>query len=200
MGGRGDSVHNYLPFLGSAVAPIFGAFVGGGGAWRWIFWGTSVVSVAALAPAFLCLDETYHPVLLERKAARRRRETGNPRLRTPFQAPGQSRRAWWARKAALPYLMLLAHPVVYLPFGYRAYLFGIMYLMCVVVVVVVFSSRRGGSRGGPLADSRQDVHLRQELCRVLQHGQAKCQPELPGAGPRLRRRAAHQPLRHRRGT
>ncbi|KAK1955922.1 major facilitator superfamily transporter [Colletotrichum sublineola] len=129
MGGRGDAVHAYLPFFGSAIAPIFGAFVTQESDWRWIFWGTSIVSVIALALAFLVLDETYHPVLLERKAARLRKETGNQRLHTPFHDPNQSNSDRILKRAALPWFMLVSHPIVQLPFGYRAYLFGIMYFI-----------------------------------------------------------------------
>ncbi|EFQ35567.1 major facilitator superfamily transporter [Colletotrichum graminicola M1.001] len=129
MGGRGDAVHAYLPFFGSAIAPIFGAFVTQESNWRWIFWGTSIFSVIAVALAFLVLDETYHPVLLERKAARLRQETGNQRLHTPFHDPNQSNSDRILKRAALPWFMLVSHPIVQLPFGYRAYLFGIMYFV-----------------------------------------------------------------------
>ncbi|KAL8365590.1 hypothetical protein RB595_004418 [Gaeumannomyces hyphopodioides] len=130
MGGRGDAVHAYLPFFGSAIAPIFGAFVSQESNWRWIFWGTSIFSLVAIILAFVALDETYHAVLLERKAARLRKETGNQRLHTPFHPPDMSQRTnWLLKRAALPWIMLVSHPIVQLPFGYRAYLFGIMYLI-----------------------------------------------------------------------
>ncbi|KAK2054282.1 MFS general substrate transporter [Colletotrichum caudatum] len=129
MGGRGDAVHAYLPFFGSAIAPIFGAFVTQESDWRWIFWGTSIISVVAVALAFLFLDETYHPLLLERKAARLRKETGNQRLHTPFHDPNQSNSDRILKRAAVPWFMLVSHPIVQLPFGYRAYLFGIMYFV-----------------------------------------------------------------------
>jgi MFS family permease len=132
MGGRGDAVHAYLPFFGSALAPIFGAFVTQDGNWRWIFWGTSIFSAIAVALAFFCLDETNHRVLLERKARLLREETGNKRLHTPFHNPDQTHREWMMKKIALPFIMLVCHPVVQVPFGYRAYLFGVMYLMLVV--------------------------------------------------------------------
>jgi MFS family permease len=129
MGGRGDSIHAYLPFFGSGVAPISGAFVTQESNWRWIFWGTSIFSVFPILLAFFCLEETYHPLLLERKAARMRGETGNPLLHTPFRPPGQTRKDWILKRIALPYWMLVAHPIVQVPLAYRAYLFGIMYLL-----------------------------------------------------------------------
>ncbi|KAL8349280.1 hypothetical protein RB601_001933 [Gaeumannomyces tritici] len=129
MGGRGDAVHAYLPFFGSALAPIFGAFVTQDSNWRWIFWGTSIFSAIAVALAFTWLDESNHRVLLERRAKRLREETGNRNLHTPFHTPGQTESEWMIKKICLPFIMLVCHPVVQVPFSYRAYLFGIMYLI-----------------------------------------------------------------------
>ncbi|KAL8388792.1 hypothetical protein RB595_008931 [Gaeumannomyces hyphopodioides] len=129
MGGRGDAVHAYLPFFGSALAPIFGAFVTQDSDWRWIFWGTSIFSTVAVGLAFTCLDESNHRVLLERRAKRLREETGNKNLHTPFHTPGQTESEWMIKKICLPFIMLVCHPVVQVPFSYRAYLFGIMYLI-----------------------------------------------------------------------
>lgn len=129
IGGRGDAVHAYLPFLGSALAPIFGAAVAEFSDWRWIFWGTSLFSAVAIVAAFAFLEESLHPLLLRQKCERLRQSTGNPALHTPYQVPGQTTREWMMKKVALPYIMLLCHPTVQLAFGYRAYLFGIMYLL-----------------------------------------------------------------------
>ncbi|KAK8105098.1 hypothetical protein PG999_008457 [Apiospora kogelbergensis] len=125
IGGRGDAVHAYLPFLGSAIAPIFGAAIAEYGDWRWIFWGTSIFSTVAIALAFLFLEETLHPFAA---CERLKASTGNQALHTPYQVPGQTKKEWMMKKIALPYVMLLCHPTIQLAFGYRAYLFGIMYL------------------------------------------------------------------------
>ncbi|KAK8080988.1 hypothetical protein PG997_008806 [Apiospora hydei] len=128
MGGRGDAVHAYLPNLGSAVAPIFGAAIAEYSDWRWIFWGTSIFSVIAIILAFAFLEETLHPLLLKQKCDRLKASTGNQNLHTPYQQPGQTHKEWMMKKIALPYIMLICHPTVQLAFGYRAYLFGIMYM------------------------------------------------------------------------
>ncbi|KAK8043040.1 MFS general substrate transporter [Apiospora phragmitis] len=128
IGGRGDAVHAYLPFLGSALAPIFGAAIAEYTDWRWIFWATSMFSTVAIVLAFAFLEETLHPLLLSKKCKRLKQSTGNQALHTPYQVPGQSTKEWMMKKIALPYVMLICHPTVQLAFGYRAYLFGIMYL------------------------------------------------------------------------
>ena len=115
--------------LGSALAPIFGAAIAEYSDWRWIFWGTSIFSAVAIILAFAFLEETLHPLLLKQKCDRLKQSTGNQALHTPYQLPGQTHKEWMMKKIALPYLMLICHPTVQLAFGYRAYLFGIMYLL-----------------------------------------------------------------------
>lgn len=57
------------------------------------------------------MRETYAPVLLERKAARLRKETGNPNYRSKFDT-GRSRRDLVGRTFLRPAKMLFGSPVV----------------------------------------------------------------------------------------
>lgn len=83
--------------------------------WRWTAWISLILSGIALA--FSCImKETYAPVLLRRKAAWLRKETGDPR--------------WWCRydhRAAFgevlktnlsrPFAMMVLEPIWYVPPG-----------------------------------------------------------------------------------
>lgn len=121
-------MHAMLPFIGKALAPIMGAFAAQGSDWRWTFFGTSLFSLLALASTLL-LRETYPRVILERKAEKLRKETGNPNLHTEYHIPGMSEKTWMLKKAALPLIMLTTWPCVFLPFGYRGFLSGILALV-----------------------------------------------------------------------
>ncbi|KAF2485699.1 major facilitator superfamily domain-containing protein [Neohortaea acidophila] len=81
---RGKTLGVYLliPLLGCAVGPIIGGFMAGTSTWRWIFWSTSAFQAVMTVASFLAFHETYAPVILRRKAARIRRETGDERYRT----------------------------------------------------------------------------------------------------------------------
>ncbi len=64
------------------LGPVIGGFVTQYLGWRWMCWIALILSVVALVFA-LILKETYAPTLLQRKAARLRKETEDPR--------------WWSR-------------------------------------------------------------------------------------------------------
>ncbi|KAK8090414.1 hypothetical protein PG997_005375 [Apiospora hydei] len=129
QGGLGDTMHSMLPFVGTALGPVVGAQIAQTGQWRWIFWSTSFLSVLAIFLGLVALRETSHTVILGRKAARLRKETGNPRLHSQYHHPDLSFPALFRKRLVLPFLMLATHPIVQLPFLYRAYLFGLVALI-----------------------------------------------------------------------
>lgn len=105
-----------------------GAFAAQGSDWRWTFFGTSLFSCVALATT-LALRETYPRVILERKAEKLRKETGNPNLRTEYVDPTMTKQEWLLKKSALPFIMLATWPCVFVPFGVRGYLHGVLALV-----------------------------------------------------------------------
>lgn len=78
--------------------------------------------------AFAVLRETYPIVLLERKAARLRKETGNPLYRSKL-APDITPRELFKRSIMRPSKMLLCCPIVTVMCTYVAVLYGILYLL-----------------------------------------------------------------------
>lgn len=125
-----------LTFIGPTVAPIVGAYISQSVSWRWIFWSTSIFDVAVQVTAFFFLRETYAPRILAKRAARLRREenkgsssTTNKIIRTQYD---DAKRSSWSiirRRLILPFIMLVAHPAVQAPSVYRAFLYGVMYLL-----------------------------------------------------------------------
>ncbi|KAJ9645324.1 hypothetical protein H2199_003330 [Coniosporium tulheliwenetii] len=63
------------PLLGPVVGPVAGGFLVDAKGWRWVFWLIAIIAGATTAASFVLLRETYAPVLLDRKAARLRKET-----------------------------------------------------------------------------------------------------------------------------
>ncbi|KAG7293600.1 hypothetical protein NEMBOFW57_003654 [Staphylotrichum longicolle] len=78
--------------------------------------------------AFCVLKETYPPVLLERKAARLRRETGNAEYRSKLASNNTSTELF-KRSIIRPTKMLLCCPVVTILCTYVAILYGTLYLL-----------------------------------------------------------------------
>lgn len=77
---------------------------------------------------FVVLRETYPAVLLERKAARFRKETGNPNYRSKL-ASNQSPGELFRHSIVRPLKMLVCCPIVTIMCTYVAVLYGILYLL-----------------------------------------------------------------------
>lgn len=146
--GRAVSIWAVGTILGPVVGPIIGGYVTEVAGWRWMFWLISIVvsfresalgrvvtiltngiqSGVVSIVAFAILRETYPPVLLERKAARLRMETGNPDYRSKL-ASDLGFRKLFKRSIIRPAKMLFCCPIVTVMCTYVAILYGTLYLL-----------------------------------------------------------------------
>lgn len=91
------------------------------------------------------IKETYAPAILKRKAAQRRKETGDDR--------------WWCRydqhisinqilktNLSRPFIMTATEPILWFWDLYIAVIYGILYL-CFVAYPIIFTEIRGWSPG-----------------------------------------------------
>ncbi|OJD15002.1 hypothetical protein AJ78_04724 [Emergomyces pasteurianus Ep9510] len=147
-----DDEHRALAFsiwsIGPLNGPVFGPIIGGYVTqylgWRWTNWLSMIFAGIALV-SMCIMKETYTPVLLQKKAARLRKETDDPR--------------WWSRydqKASLievlkinlsrPFVMAVFEPICIFWNFYIAVVYAILYL-CFVAYPIVFRGIRGWSVG-----------------------------------------------------
>jgi MFS family permease len=78
------------PFLGPVIGPVVGGFLSQYVSWRWTFWVALIFAGIVMVFTIFCLPETYTKVLLEQKAARMRKETGNANLYAASEKNRQS--------------------------------------------------------------------------------------------------------------
>ncbi|KAL9062386.1 MAG: hypothetical protein Q9157_008966 [Trypethelium eluteriae] len=76
-------IYTASPFTGPELGPLIGGFANQFADWRWTFWTLIIWSGIELALILFFVPETYHPVLLRKKAQKLRKETGNDAW--PFQ-------------------------------------------------------------------------------------------------------------------
>lgn len=81
------------------------------------------------------MRETYEPVLLERRAKRLRKETGNPDLRSRLH-PDIPTREFFVRAIVRPTKMLLFSPIVLVLSIYMAIVYGYLYLLFTTIGLV----------------------------------------------------------------
>ncbi|KAB8271260.1 major facilitator superfamily domain-containing protein [Aspergillus minisclerotigenes] len=137
------SIWSIGPVNGPVLGPIIGGFVTQYLGWRWMDWIALMLSGVALVFS-LIMKETYGPIILQKKAARMRKETGDP---------------YWSRydqKASLgeilkvnlgrPFVMAVTEPICIFWNIYIAIVYGILYL-CFTAYPIVFRDIRGWSLG-----------------------------------------------------
>jgi MFS family permease len=76
------SIWSIGPMNGPVTGPIIGGFAAEYLGWRWTNWLVLILSAVGWGMC-ACLKETYAPIILQKKAAKRRSETGDQR--------------WWSR-------------------------------------------------------------------------------------------------------
>jgi hypothetical protein len=77
----------------------------------------------------LFLQETYAPVLLQRKAAKLRKETGENAYYTEFDNRNRSHRVVLGTALVRPFRMLTTQPIIMAIAAFMAFIYGLMYLM-----------------------------------------------------------------------
>jgi len=123
------------PTIGPVIGPICGGFISEKIGWRWCFWVLAIAAGVATVLGMVILRETYAPVLLERKAKRLRKETGNPLLKSKLDMGLTARDLFWF-SIARPTKMLLFSPIVGFLSIYVAITYAYLYLFFTTISAV----------------------------------------------------------------
>lgn len=131
------------PLLGPVIGPVIGGYLSQAKGWRWVFWLIAIIVSRAIPSqqsklsyqagtisiaAFICLRESYPPVLLERKTKRLRKQTGNQELRSKLASPFTPREVF-KMSIIRPMKMLLFSPIVLALSTFMAVVYGYLYLL-----------------------------------------------------------------------
>lgn len=126
--GAAMSIFTIGPLLGPIIGPVAGGFLAEAKGWRWVFWVLSILGGAIGVAMLLFLRETYAPVLLARKAAKLRKETGNQALRSKLDTD-ETPRDYFRRGIVRPLKLLAFSPITQIFGIYIAVVYGYLYLM-----------------------------------------------------------------------
>lgn len=116
------------PVMGPVVGPVAGGYLSDALGWRWVFWLLAILSGASNVVFLAFARETYVPVLLEAKARRLRKETGNQLLRSKMDS-GLQPRDLFKRGIIRPCKMLFLSPICVASSFYVGIAYAYMYLM-----------------------------------------------------------------------
>ena len=116
------------PFIGPPIGPLVGDFINQFANWRWSFYVLLIWTGVMLVLIVLFVPETYHPVLLRRKAIKLRKETGDERWHAPIEKMERSILQTIIRSCYRPFLLLALEPMCLNLCIFSALLLGILYL------------------------------------------------------------------------
>lgn len=134
-------------FIGPAAGPIVGGFITQSYlGWRWTAWITMIMAAFFGLVALSLARETYAPVILQRRAARLRRETKNWALHSTRDETAVSLSDIVTRYFSRPFEMMFKEPILLCITVYMALVYGIMYLFF-EAFPISFQEERGWNLG-----------------------------------------------------
>lgn len=146
---RGTALAWYAigPTVGPVVAPIAAGFiVQETNTWRWVMWVDSIFIGVLAVCGFLFYSETYPPVLLQRKANKLRKESGNDALHTIYDIASEPLSSRLYTSMTRPLRILVTHPIVMGLGLFMAFTYGFMYIM-IVTFPALWTQQYGFSLG-----------------------------------------------------
>ncbi|KAJ7062878.1 MFS general substrate transporter [Mycena amicta] len=114
------------PYGGPVLGPIVGGFVGEKLGWRWIIWVNMMFAGLVL---LLCatIPETFAPVILRKRAARLRAESGRDDIVTEQELFKASFSQILTETLVRPFQMIMTEPILLLMSLYIALIYGLLY-------------------------------------------------------------------------
>ncbi|KAE8354318.1 major facilitator superfamily domain-containing protein [Aspergillus coremiiformis] len=145
--GKAMSIFAAAPFLGPVLGPIIGGFLGMTAGWKWVMGFLAIFSGALWIIGAICVPETYAPVLLQRRAAKLSKVTGQVyRSKMEVDQGKKTPRETFQIALSRPWLLLLREPIVLLLSIYMAIIYGTLYMMF-AAFPIVYQVQRGWNQG-----------------------------------------------------
>ncbi|KAG6896839.1 hypothetical protein C0992_005742 [Termitomyces sp. T32_za158] len=132
-------------FLGPCLGPIIGSWIGERAGWRWIYWVLFIL-IGVVFVVTLFVPETYAPVLLNKKAARLRKETGDDSYSTRTEMDRRPFSTTLRIALTRPLIMMVMEPIVLFFSFYLSFVYSLLYLLF-FAFPLAFAHFRGWSMG-----------------------------------------------------
>ncbi|KIX96362.1 uncharacterized protein Z520_08140 [Fonsecaea multimorphosa CBS 102226] len=140
------AVFSAAPFIGPAIGPLAGGYLGDAAGWRWLYWIQMILAGLCLAILTFTVPETYTPVLLARRAKKLRKETGDSKFVTERDLDARPLTQQLRIFLVRPLQLLFLEPIVLLISLYMSVLYGLLY-MFFVAYPIIYVEGKGWSEG-----------------------------------------------------
>jgi DHA1 family multidrug resistance protein-like MFS transporter len=134
-------------FAGPVAGPIAGGFITQSHlGWRWTSWITLIMAGFFGAIGLLIIPETSAARILQTRAAKLRKETGDESIRAKADAQKLTFNTIRTVYLVRPFKMIIQEPILALITAYMSFLYGIVYLLF-EAYPISFMEERGWSLG-----------------------------------------------------
>lgn len=134
-------------FIGPVAGPIVGAFLTQSHlGWRWTAWITLIMASFFGSLAVVICPESYAPVLLQQRAAKRKYETRNWAIHALADEEEVDMKEIVNKYLLRPFKMLALEPILILITIYMAFIYGVLYLFF-EAYPIAFQESRGWNGG-----------------------------------------------------
>ncbi|KAJ6519702.1 major facilitator superfamily domain-containing protein [Mycena sanguinolenta] len=128
--GKALALFTLAPFAGPTIGPTVAGFIATSGTdFRWVFWLLAIFAGVCSLLILFTLPETYVPVLLARKAAKKREDTGDPLFHAPIEKVVFTARERAESILARPFKVLFLEPMLLAMTFYMSFVYGCIYLL-----------------------------------------------------------------------
>ncbi|KAN0066331.1 hypothetical protein ACQY0O_000425 [Thecaphora frezii] len=134
------------PFLGPALGPITGGFLGESGGWKWVLAYIAIFAAVVTVVGIVTLPETYAPYLLRKRAEKLSKITGKHYICKLDKGKDLSLKSMFSVALSRPWLLLFYEPIVLILSIYVAIVYGILYSLF-GAFPIVFQQKRGWTPG-----------------------------------------------------
>ncbi|THV46811.1 hypothetical protein BGAL_0358g00100 [Botrytis galanthina] len=146
--GKAQAMFVMGPLFGPVLGPVIGGFIAQRAGWRWVYW-VLLIACACLSIFYVIVGkETSAPVLIRRKTAALRKETGNEALISAYDAKKPAAalkiKAVLLTGIARPFRMMFSSPILPMLALWMSFIFGLIYLL-LTSIAQVFEQNYGFS-------------------------------------------------------
>lgn len=145
--GVGITLFALCVIAGPMIAPVVGGYIANSYlGYRWVFYITGIMGATGILVIVFIFEETFHPVVLCKKANELRERTGNQFIYAPQERVRPDFKTIGEKVLVLPIKMLFMEPILFSLSLYHGFIYGILYL-CLEAIPLIFTEKYHWHKG-----------------------------------------------------